>query len=307
LTLISRLSAVFFLLFVFGGVALAEDKLRPLPEFAPMAFSIVRSISPGCEPSCPEWIFAQGQIVANSPTGLKRILKVVGTRKLPILVQSPGGDIDAAMAMGRLIRERKLDVGVSGTRFEGCVPTDPDCKLGPEAREVYAGMAFSGGAFCVSACPLMLAGGVNRLASHWAYVGVHQVTTVYTQERVTYKTQYRIVNGKKKVVKKTVASRKQGAVRKTTKLSKNVRKKLLGYFAEMGIAASTLDAMLSTPPEDMRHLREDELLQFGLISRLGTADMLVAPVLCKEEASASSCSKLTAVADIPVIAAAPHP
>lgn len=305
--LIFRLTAFFLVCLFGGGHALADEKMRPPAEFSPMVFSIVRSILPGCEPSCPQWIFAQGQIVSTSPAGLKKILKAAGNRRLPILIQSPGGDVDAAIAMGRMIRERKLDTGVSGTRFQGCEPADPDCKLGPEAGGVYAGTAFSGGAFCLSACPLMLAGGVERLASHWAYVGVHQVTTTYSQTRVTYKTQYRIVNGKKKVVRKTVASRKSGPLRTTTKMSKAIRKKLLGYFAEMGVAAPTLEAMLSTPPEDMRHLPEDELLKLGLITNLGTADMLVKPALCKTAVPPSFCSMITAFAGVPAISGSPHP
>ncbi|KQS99170.1 hypothetical protein [Rhizobium sp. Leaf453] len=304
--LMLRMATVFLFCLTGGGWASAEEKLRPPAEFAPMVFSIVRSVS-GCEPSCPEWIFAQGQIVAGSPAGLKKILKTAGKRRLPILIQSPGGDVDAAIAMGRMIRKRKLDTGVSATRFRGCEPTDPDCTLGPEARGVYSGTAFSGGAFCASACPLMLAGGVTRLASHWSYVGVHQVTTSYSETRVTYKTLYRIVNGKKKVVKKTVVGRKQGPVRTTTKMSKAIRKKLLGYFAEMGVQASTLEAMLSTPPEDMRHLPEDELLRLGLITRLGTADMLVARELCKTAPPVSSCSMITAVAGVPAMTVSPHP
>ncbi len=288
------------------SMASAAGELHAPPEFSPMQFSIVRSAAAGCEPDCPEWIFAEGQIVGTSPAGLKRILKMAGKRRLPILIQSPGGDVDAAMAMGRLIRERKLDTGVSGTRFAGCRPADPGCKLPADARGVYTGAAFSGGAFCVSACPLMLAGGIERLASHWSYVGVHQVTVAYSWTKVVYKTRYRIVDGRRQVLNKVVSSRQRGPVHKTTTLGKPMRKRLLGYLAEMGIAPSTLDAMLSTPPEDMRHLPEDELLRLGLITRLGTADMLVASSLCRRAAPAGNCVTAASLSKIPLPMTAPR-
>ena len=87
-----------------------------------MAFVVVRSGEPGCEPTCPEWISAEGGIAANTPAQLKKLLKTLGGRKLPIVVSSPGGDVDAALALGRMIRQYKLDVAVGKTRFAG-LPT----------------------------------------------------------------------------------------------------------------------------------------------------------------------------------------
>lgn len=272
-----------------------------------MVFSIVRNAAPGCEPNCPEWIFAEGKIVGNSPSGLKRILKQAGKRRLPVLINSPGGDIDAAIAMGRMIRARGLDTGVSTTRFKGCTPRDPDCRLPPRNQGAYSGNAYSGGAFCMSACPLMLAGGIERLASPWSYVGVHQVTTVYREAKVTYKTRYRIVDGKKKIVDRTVASRGPTRTRTTTKLSKPIRKKLTGYFSEMGIRTATLDAMLSTPPNEMRQLPENEMLELKLITRFGTADMLVASAICRQAVPADNCRATMTAQAIPGPVKAPKP
>jgi hypothetical protein len=65
-----------------------------------------------------------------------------------VVLNSPGGSIADAMAMGRLIREKKL------------------------STEVEAGK------YCASSCPLLLAGGIERRAGDGAMIGVHQVAAV---------------------------------------------------------------------------------------------------------------------------------
>jgi hypothetical protein len=65
-----------------------------------------------------------------------------------VVLNSPGGSVSEALAMGRLIRERKF------------------------ATEVEAGK------YCASSCPLVFAGGVERRASDKAVIGVHQVAAM---------------------------------------------------------------------------------------------------------------------------------
>ena len=65
-----------------------------------------------------------------------------------IVLNSPGGSVSDAIAMGRLIREKKF------------------------AAEVEAGK------YCASSCPLVFAGGVERRAGDKAVIGVHQVAAL---------------------------------------------------------------------------------------------------------------------------------
>ena len=65
-----------------------------------------------------------------------------------VVLNSPGGSVADAMAMGRLIRERKF------------------------ATEVGAGK------YCASSCPLVFAGGVERRSGDKAVIGVHQVAAL---------------------------------------------------------------------------------------------------------------------------------
>ena len=65
-----------------------------------------------------------------------------------VVLNSPGGSVADALAMGRLIRERNF------------------------ATEIEPGK------YCASSCPLVFAGGVERRVGDKAIVGVHQVAAV---------------------------------------------------------------------------------------------------------------------------------
>lgn len=65
-----------------------------------------------------------------------------------VVLNSPGGSVTDALAIGRLIREKKF------------------------ATEVEAGKT------CASSCPLAFAGGVERRAGDKAAIGVHQVAAI---------------------------------------------------------------------------------------------------------------------------------
>ncbi|MGV3550028.1 hypothetical protein [Rhizobium sp.] len=275
---------------MFAVVAMAADPslaaggkqpakaLNPLEQ--PMMFSVVRSGAGYCEPNCPEWIYGEGQIVAGTPAAFRQILRAAGDRKLPLLIVSPGGNVMAALEMGRLVRKLGIEVEVSATRFIACSPRQADCAPNGPDKGQYLGIAFSAGAFCWSACPLILAAGEKRYSSQWAHTGVHQITTVYARERVYFKERYRIVNGKKKVISRKVLKRKNAGTQSSTKLPKSTRTALLSYFKEMGIKKKLLDAMLSTPPDQIRRLEPEEMLQLGLISELTSSDTLADPERC---------------------------
>ena len=93
----------------------------------------------------------------GSARQFRKILKQAGKLRLPVVITSPGGDVEAALAIGQMIRERKLDVLVGWTLFTGCNPTVKTCKLPKEQKGVYAGLAMTSRGYCFSACPFILA------------------------------------------------------------------------------------------------------------------------------------------------------
>ena len=150
----------------------------------PMRVTIVRSSEPGCEPNCAEWISAEGAIHRETPAEFRKIFKTLGKRNLPLFIHSQGGSVDDALAIGRMIRARGMDVAVTRTQFEGCeleTPDKPPCAAasGASPRGIPISLAY-----CASACPLILAGGVRRFAAPWTLVGVHQITTIMTHTMV---------------------------------------------------------------------------------------------------------------------------
>ncbi|WP_149762645.1 hypothetical protein [Neomesorhizobium albiziae] len=257
--LLAALAAAFLLQFTLIAEAAAKKAEPVLGDIdRPMQFVIVRSSTPACEPLCPEWIWARGEITAATPKAFKRFLKKIGKKRLPVLVSSPGGSVDAAMAIGRLIRERKLDTGVGTAYLTGCAPTEKDCLAKQKKSGVYNGRITLGGAFCNSACPLILAGGVNRIAGS-AFVGVHQITTTYYQEKIFYREKYKVVKGKKKVVSKKIVSRKRVGTYNSTDLPKALERQMLAYLKEMGIDKTYFTISQGVPAKDIRQLGPGEM------------------------------------------------
>ena len=81
----------------------------------------------------------------------------------------------------------------------------------------------------------MFAGGIRRVVGEWAYLGVHQITTTYIRTKLQYRTTYRVVGGKKKVLNTKIVSRKNAGSYKTYEMSKAVEKRLAAYLNEMGV------------------------------------------------------------------------
>ena len=108
----------------------------------PMKVVIVRSSEAGCEPVCPEWIMAEGEITTATPGVFRKALKQMGKRKLPVIIRSPGGQVNAALEIGRMIRKAKLDVAVGWTKYSGCAPADKTCTLPKERKGLYGGRSM---------------------------------------------------------------------------------------------------------------------------------------------------------------------
>lgn len=87
---------------------------------------------------------AVGTIDPGAQTRLNAELELRGEYVKLVSLNSPGGSVQDAMAMGKLLRDNKI------------------------ATEVIDG------ALCASSCPLILAGGEKRLVGENAAVGVHQ-------------------------------------------------------------------------------------------------------------------------------------
>ena len=270
----------------------ATTKKKPAekaPDSPAMAFAIVRSGTVGCEPNCPQWISAEGQIMPGSANQFRKILKQAGKLRLPVVITSPGGDVEAALAIGQMIRERKLDVLVGWTLFTGCNPTVKTCKLPKAQKGVYAGLVMTSRGYCLSACPFIFAAGQKRILGAGAFLGVHEITTQPITQRIRYNEIYRIVNGKKKVLSRKVVSRKNIVGKATTKMSKPFDRKLKAYLNTMGVSLAMLDLLHLAPPSSIHTLTTEEMKSTNLVTASGTAAELVSNSLCKAATPADNC------------------
>ncbi len=221
-----------------AGAALADLKLPPRPRGdPPMRILRVTSSDPACGPDCPEWISAEGLITPGTAPALARVLNGLGGRRLPVLISSHGGSVGDALAMGALIRAKGLVVAIARTLVANCPERARTC---PDAR----GEAITGGAYCASACPLILAGGVERLVGPVPQVGVHQITTVTKEaEGIEHLTRVRKFY-------------EQGWI----------DEKVKGYLTAMGIGEPVMTLLRKTPAASIRWLSPSEITD----SRLAT-------------------------------------
>ena len=269
--------------------AAAMAKQSQLTGFgAPMRFAIVRSNVEGCEPNCPQWISAEGAITQETPALLRKILKQAGKDRLPVLINSVGGDVDASLAMGDIIRANRLDVGVGWTFFDGCMPTSLVCKLPEQQRGVYRGVPVTWRAYCFSTCPFILAGGQKRLAGG-AMVGVTQFSTTVTSQRVFYEERYRVVNGRKQLIGRKIVKRDPVKSYTTTNLDKSSQRKLTAHMSKMGVQNGFMALLAKAQPLSVYFLTGKEAMAVKLVTDFASARTLVDNQLCQATPTAANC------------------
>lgn len=160
-------------------------------------------------PETGEILVINGAITQGDDDRFAVYLDTLSEPPQTLAINSPGGNVDTALAMGRLIRAREFDTLI--------LP----------------------GTACLSSCPYMLAGGVNRQVSLAGAVGLHQ----HYYETPGYMPVYFAVAD---------IQRSQGQT--------------MTHLIDMGIDAGVMVYGLSTPPDDIYVLVEEELVE----SRLAT-------------------------------------
>lgn len=284
---LSRLVAISAVLF--AGVG-SVDAAEPVID-QPMSFVLVHGGVGYCrdDGSCAEWIAAEGQIMGDSPRKLQKLLKKIGGKGLPIVVRSPGGDVAAAMQMGTIIRRQGLSVAVGGTIADACSDAEPLCDAARQKDGSMTGEIYSEGTICLSACPLLLAGGVRRIAGPSARIGVHQITTTYREVRVQYRTEYEMLNGRKKILSQREVGRKMVGKHDTTKLGAKQRAALIAYLNKMGVDPGLFDLMMSANPQSIRLLGQGEALDLKMMTELSSAGQLALAGACPRDKALSEC------------------
>jgi hypothetical protein len=132
-----------------------------------------------------------------------------------VVLNSPGGSVSDALAMGRLIREKRF------------------------ATEVEAGK------YCVSSCPLVFAGGVDRRAGDKAMIGVHQVAAIRSADN--------------------------GPPRDEMSIAQNISARCQRYLADMGVSLQVWVHAMETPNDRLFVFKPDELKSLNLVTAAATS------------------------------------
>ena len=160
--------AILVMAILFAPAARAQDGLRPpvggvISPADAMIFYLAHGRDEACGQNCSEWIAAEGIVEWDTFKRLFAFAARLGERKLPVILNNWGeSDLKVAMSLGKIIRDRGLDVSVGKTVVAGCVATEVACiALKRSGKSLDAGIDTSA-VECDIVCLLILAGGVHR-------------------------------------------------------------------------------------------------------------------------------------------------
>ena len=183
-----------------------------------------------------------------------------------------------------------MTTAVGKTYIFGCLETDRiagKCKL-DNITKANNGFAMSIEAYCASACPLMLLGGVVRVVDTYSFIGLHE-PRAETQPYVDrYLIRYRMINGHKHFISKEFVKRTYLAKKEIVGVTPALRRALVPYLKEMGGAPDIIAEMDKAAPKDMNWIKagSSERERLGLTSNGGSRftasfDVLTSAHTCK--------------------------
>ena len=252
--MIPRVILVAALLPLCAPASAASFTARPAPGIkasAPMTFYVVKGGTDACGRGCDRWIAVEGQVDSNAAARFRKFLSRQQDRSLPIYFNSPGGNLDQAVAMGNMLREKPTVARVARTVVKECGFEAQDSevciKLKQAGRELH-GDLFTHNAMCASACPYLMLGAATREIAPDAALAVHSPKVVVSFRGVG----------------KPPASLLEAATEHGRERGDRL---LAGYFARMGVDFGLLDLSRSVKFEDMHVLSREEIVRFGIDRR----------------------------------------
>jgi hypothetical protein len=244
----SLLGTVLLLAACLPAAAAPAKEKRPLTFIqlkAPMVFYRARGEPNSCGPDCDQWIAAEGAITHGTAERMRAFLKRYGGKR-PIYFNSPGGITTESIAIGRVLRERGMTARVARTIVEGCDADPWGCLRRKGLGQEQTAQLTSTFSQCNSACVYAIVGAQLREIAPEAHLGVHASKTV------------------------VVGSLPKG-VHVSAKLRARFRAEnqqlIRRYLVEMGIKPSLLETAEKIPPESIRALSREEMVQFNIDTR----------------------------------------
>jgi hypothetical protein len=252
--MILRAFFVVILVLLGASASAAPARLRAVPQALPappMAFYVVKGAPDTCGRGCDSWIAVEGQIDASAAPRFKKFLQQVGNRELPIYLASPGGNLDQALAMGAMLRERRATARVGRSLVSECGFEAQDsaaCVKLKQSGRMLRGDLFTRGTNCNSACPYLLLGATTREVAPDALLAVHSAkVVVHFRGDVQPPAEVR------------AAANQRGRERADRMLS--------AYIVKMGADIGLFDLARSIKFENQHVLTREEIARFGIDRR----------------------------------------
>ena len=224
---------------------------------APMRFEW-RTEGPAvdCGTHCRVWISAIGAINETTVRDFEQFADTNDIRGATLVLDSEGGSVLSALALGRAIRRFEMTTTVGKTAVLPAVDDGkPRATLSPKAN-------------CESMCAFILLGGTRRYIPPEAQVLVHQIWLGAKSKR---------------------ALESSYSAEELELVQRDIGK-LARYTIEMGGGIELLETALRTPPwQPMHVLSAEEVRRL----RLATVDSLFEPAIPQAVAGASNANALT--------------
>lgn len=200
------------------------DPMHESQPVLPPALSDGRPAAPPIEPASPSEVLrkamtfdlkpggvlmAEGTIDPGAAGRFSEEIETRGEYVKSVQLNSPGGSVDDAISMSKLIREKKLQTKIVSR------------------------------ALCASSCPIVFAGGTDRIAEKDAVVGVHQV-----------------FNG----------GRERPPAEQAMSSAQSTTARVARHLDDMGIGSGLWLHALETPPDRLYYLTDKEMRDFRLIN-----------------------------------------
>ena len=168
------------LLFVHGVLVHGPARAEPLPANAGFAPKLIiypaRGQANSCGPGCDHWIAVEGMVDQAAATRIGHFLRAMKDKERPIYFHSPGGVVEPAYVIGRMLRSRKVVARVGRTIVSACAAgtqVDDAClKIKTGGGEVEAEISTYH-AMCNSACGYLFLGATTREVAPDAALAVH--------------------------------------------------------------------------------------------------------------------------------------
>ena len=208
-------------------LALLPGSLRASDRALPMRFELrVQGPAEVCGKNCKTFVAASGAITADTPRHFLLFAQNHDVDGATVVLNSDGGSVHGAIALGRELRRLKL-----ATTVGSLVDLPADSEKQPR-------VTFSPQADCESMCAFVLLGGVRRTVPAESRVMVHQIWLGDRREDPTA----------------------AGYSAEDLVLVQRDIGRLARYTADMGASADLLEVALRIPPwEPMHALTRDEL------------------------------------------------